>query len=166
MKSHWIAAILMALWAVVLWILLTPDATADLELEHARFKVMDTGGDGARRHQGVFLAGWLLGSLLIAGFVGLLLWGAGSRSWPWFLAGGLLYEGIFTAMCYAYWRSLSAAEVAFIGPFPAGVSWLLFGIWLIPAWFIVVYVVCYRRWIFPPASAERFARLVEQRGES
>jgi hypothetical protein len=73
--------------------------------------------------------------------------------------GGLLFEATFSMMCLAYQRSLGASEIQFLGPFPAGLSWLIFGMWLVPGFFIVSYVVFFPRWIFPPASAEEFAKL-------
>ncbi len=178
--KYWFPAILLAItWVLVIIILLTPETSNGHGLPHADYKVMDQGGDGAARHASLLLAGWLLGSVLIAIFVSLLAWGTvgppdarktaepsnpqkPDRRWLVFLIGGLLYEAAFGMMCLAYRDSLTSADVAFVGPFPAGVTWLLFGIWFVPTFFVVVYVVSYDRWIYPPANARRFARLVSQ----
>jgi len=161
----WVPAILLlALWAVVLMILWTPQVPNGHGFQHATFAAMDQGGDGANRHGPLFIAGWLLGSLLIAFFVSLLFFGTESRAhWLPFFLGGLIYEGVFGMLCLSYWKSLSDSAAVFLGPFPASVSWLLFGIWLIPAVFVVLYVAFFRRWIFPIESAREFGRLVEQR---
>ena len=75
------------------------------------------------------------------------------------LLGGLIFEAVFAMMCLAYHNSLTDVEVAFIGPFPAGVSWLLFGMWIFPVFFILLYVVFFERWILPLRSVNRFAEL-------
>ena len=175
----WIPAIpLIALWAIVLTILLTPEIPHGHGFAHSRFEAMDQGGDGFHRHQSFLITGWAFGSVLIALFVSLLAWAtvrrpidAGTASsdtdpfekldlhfWS-FLFGGLIYEGVFAMMCLAYWNSLTGPDVVFVGPFPAGVSWLLFGIWMVPAYFIVLYVVFFNRWIMPPESMRRFKEL-------
>ncbi len=166
--KRWIPTILLvALWGVVLFILLTPESPNGHGFQHSRFVAMDQGGNGADRHESLFIAGWIFGSLLIACFVSLLLWGTKKKEHGLlFLVGGLIYEGIFGMLCFSYWKSLTDSNVAFIGPFPASVSWLLFGIWLIPAFFIGLYVFFYDRWIFPIESEQKFKMLVEQRSKN
>jgi len=179
MKQTSFAILLVALWVVVLIILLTPEIPNGHGFGHAKFMAMDQGGDGAQRHESFLLTGWIFGSVLIGLFVSLLVWGtvgqplqAGAsepavrrrpdgRVWA-FLLSGLLYEGVFAGMCLAYRKSLADPEVAFQGPFPAGVSWLLFGLWLIPVCFVALYVVFFSRWIAPPENLEKFAELVPQ----
>ena len=166
--KHWIPAILLiALWGVVLAILLTPEVPNGHGFEHSDFVEMDQGGNGADRHESLLITGWMFGSLLIACFVSLLLWGTTKKEhWLLFLAGGLIYEGIFGMLCFSYWKSLTDSNVAFLGPFPASVSWLLFGIWPFPAFFIGLYVFFYDRWIFPIESEQKFKMLVEQRSKN
>ncbi len=176
----WVPAIvLIALWGVVLIILLTPETPDGQGFSHSTYKAMDQGGDGAGRHQALLVSGWIFGSLLIAFFVSLLAWGmlrqpfqaettgtnrTGGTALPlWlFLIGGLFYEGVFGMMCLAYRNSLTSPDVAFLGPFPSGVSWLLFGIWLFPAYFIVLYVIFFNRYVVPPQNMQRFEELVER----
>ena len=166
--KHWIPAILLiALWGVVLAILLTPEVPNGHGYQHSRFAEMDKGGNGADRHESLFIAGWMFGLLLIAFFVSLLLWGTTTRKhWLLFLVGGLIYEGVFGMLCFSYWKSLTDPNVAFIGSFPASVSWLLFGIGLTPAFFIGLYVIYYDRLIFPTENARKFELLVQQRSKN
>ena len=176
---HWtIVGLLTLMWAVVVSILLTPEIPNGHGFEHPRFQAMDQGGDGAERHDSIFVAGWMFGSVLIALFVALLAWGTvvppGQEDAPQpnqvkpdlrlaaLILGGLLYEGVFAAVCLAYRDSLTAAKVTFLGPFPAGVSWILFGVWLIPGIFVVFYVVFFYRWILPPQSLQNFAAIVHR----
>ncbi len=174
----WVPAIvLIALWGVVLIILLTPETPDGQGFSHSTYMAMDQGGDGAGRHQALLVSGWIFGSLLIAFFVSLLAWGmlrqpfqaettgtnrTGGTALPlWlFLIGGVCYEGVFAMMCLAYRDSLTSPDVAFLGPFPSSVSWLLFGIWLFPAYFIVLYVIFFNRYVVPPQTRQRFEELV------
>ena len=178
--KHWIPAILLiAFWAVLLVILLTPEASNGHGVPHSKFKAMDHGGDGAARHEFLLLSGWMLGSVLIAIFVSLLAWGTVSQPcesgatrpshstkfdlrWFIFLIGGLAYEGVFGMMCLAYRNSLTEPDVVFLGPFPAGLAWLLFGVWWMPVFFVVVYSVFFDRWIMPPQSVQRFEELIKR----
>jgi len=174
----WIPAIvLIALWGVIFVILLTPEIPDGVGFSHSTYHAMDQGGDGARRHRALLVSGWIFGSLQIAFFVSLLAWGmlrqpsqaettgahrtekTALHLWL-FLVGGLFYEGVFGMMCLAYRNSLTSPDVAFLGPFPAGVSWLLFGIWLFPAYFIVLYVMLFNRYVVSPQNMQRFEELV------
>jgi len=172
------SVLLALLWILVLIVFLTPEATNGHGIEHATVRHMDQGGDGPQRHEAVFVTGCLLGSTMIALFVGLLAWstmrepcrasadqGAASESaghLACFLVGGLLFEAVFGMLCYSYWVSLTDPTADFVGPFPPGVSWMLFGVWLFPAFFVVLYVVSYHRWILPPENVQRFAELVSR----
>ncbi len=176
----WVAAIVLAaLWGVVLIILLTPEIPDGHGFSHSTYKAMDQGGDGAGRHQALLVSGWIFGSLQIAFFVSLLAWGMLRQPFQaettdanrnegtklhllLFLIGGLFYEGVFGMMCLAYRNSLTSPDVAFLGPFPSAVSWLLFGVWLFPAYFIVLYVVFFNRYIVPPQNMQRFEELVRR----
>ena len=161
-----LAVLLLLLWAAVLAVLLTPEVSSGHGFEHSTFPTMDQGGDGARRHQPVLIRGWLLGCVVIATFVSLLACGAlgGRSATNWrltaFLVGGLCYEAAFGFMCSSYRDSISKAPAAFIGPFPEPLAWLLFGIWFVPTFFVVLYVLFFYDWIWPPDNARRFAELI------
>jgi len=161
-----LSVLLMLLWAAVLAVLLTPEVPNGHGFQHSRIPTMDQGGDGTLRHGHLLLRGWLLGSVLIATFVSLLACGtACGRSAlrglaaP-FLVGGLLYEGVFGMLCYSYRDSLAEPHAPFVGLFPQPLSWLMFGIWLVPGFFVFLYVVFFYRWIWPPDNARRFAELI------
>jgi len=169
MKS-WLPGILLAAaWVLVLWIWLTPEVPEGHGATHAQFSQMDQGGSGLERHGSTFVAAWLLGSLMNAMFVCLLAWPTrdGKQPWPWFIAGGLLYEAVFAAMCWSYWRSLTdPANTAFWGSFPVPAAWLVYGIWLFPAFFIALYVIRFDAWILPEASMRKFEEILRARLQS
>ena len=108
----------------------------------------------------------MLGSVMIATFVSLLACGTVRRRSKdkglaaAFLVGGLLYESVFGMLCYSYQASLAEPRADFIGLFPDPLSWLLFGMWTVPGFFIVLYVVFFHRWIWPPDHSKRFADLI------
>jgi len=168
--KNWFAGILLAaVWALVLWIWLTAEVTGGHGAAHSRFSQMDQGGSGTERHGPIFAAAWLLGSLMIAMFVCLLAWQTkgGRRPWPWFFVGGLLYEAIFSVMCWTYWRSLAEPTgTSFWGALPAPVAWLVYGIWLFPGFFITIYVARFDDWILPEESMCRFEAIVRAKRES
>ena len=176
MRRWYPAIVLLALWTAVLVVLLTPEVPDGHGFAHDRFQAVDQGGSGQERHENVLLAGWFLGAIVIALFVCLLAWAAQTprddsgldrlRTWA-FLLGGFLFEGVFTLMCLAYHKSLAhPADPAFLGPFPAGTSWMMFGIWLVPGFFIVLYVVFFNRWILPPDRLQRFEQRIRKTSES
>lgn len=181
MHHRFMATLLIASWLVVIAIFMVPQAENRRGLPHPEHAAMDQGGDGLGRHEQLIWPVWLFGSLQILFVIGLLVWSAAKVTQPrrdrpagpappeflqleaeganWLVVGGLLFEGIFAALCWSYAQSLTDSEVAFIGPFPSGLTWLLFGIWLFPAYFIVLYVKNFDRWIYPEDSRRRFAEL-------
>ncbi len=168
-----------AMWILVLIVLCTPEAPNGHGVGHTTILNMDQGGDGMQRHESVFVTGWVLGSVMIGLFTGLLAWStvrepflaastderkltASGGHLTGFVIGGLLFEAVFGMLCYTYWASLADPQADFSGPFPPGLSWMLFGMWLFPAFFIVLYVAYYYRWILPPENAQRFADIVAE----
>lgn len=169
MKSWLAAALLAAMWVLILLIALTPEVAGGHGAVHSRFSQMDQGGAGLGRHEPVFATAWLLGVVMIAIFVCLLAWQtkAGRRPWPFFLIGGVLFEAVFSMMCWAYWRSLAdPLEASFWGSFPVPVAWLVYGIWLVPGFFITIYVVRFDDWILPKQSMRHFEEILKTRRQS
>ena len=180
-SDPWATAVLVllgALWMLVVIALCIPEAPNGHGVEHATIRAMDQGGDGTQRHESLLFIGWVLGSAMICLFTGLLAWGTVHRPFQtvaaeqgpalrsdgrliWFLVGGLLFEAVFGILCYSYWESLADPGGEFSGPFPPALSWLLFGVWLFPAFFIVLYVAYFDRWILPPENAQRFEQLLD-----
>lgn len=161
---------LLLMWTAVIAVFSVPEKGDVGGTTHARISTMDQGGDGKLRHEGLLVSGWFLGAATIAIFVGMVMFGCrrtssfsrtGNSTVLVLLLGGALLEITFAMMCIAYWKSFATVEPEFIGPFPAGLSWMLFGIWTVPAFFIVVYVAYFRRWIYPPEAETRFQELLK-----
>ncbi len=167
MKKHALIlfVLLLAMWVIVGIAVMTEEGNAGHGIEHPQFHTMDHGDTDPQRHGQMLVLAWILGLLQIATFVGFLAFGARRREGlggmtGLFLLGGLLYAGVFTLMFLAYGASLQDAESAFIGPFPAPTAIMLFGLWWVPFYFVVLYVVSFDRWIATPEDLEKFERLV------
>ena len=168
--------LLSAMWIAVLLIFFTPTGPHSHGYPHDHIKAMDQGGAGAERHTQLLLPGWFLGATIIAIFVSLLTWatvrslindGSGKTLTSLgslvgaFLVGGILFETVFTLMFLAYRDSLEVPKnPVFIGSFPAATWWLLFGVWMLPAYFILLYVVFFNSWFLPPETMTRFRKLL------
>ena len=77
-----------------------------------------------------------------------------------FAVGGIAYQAIFVMLFLAYHETLGGGEVAFIGSLPAATWWVLFGVYLIPYYFVALYVWSFDRWIVTPESLRKFDQLV------
>lgn len=164
--------VLLLMWCAVVAVFSVPEKGDVGGRTHVRIATMDQGGDGKLRHEGLLFSGWCLGAATIAIFVGMVIFGSrrtssysrtGTSTCLTLLAGGLLLEITFAMMCIAYWKSFATAEPEFIGPFPAGLGWMLFGIWTVPGFFIFFYVLLFRQWIYPPDAESRFQELLKSK---
>lgn len=172
MKLAWILCCLWVLLLLVVGVVLfTEEKGATHGFKHPAVSAMDRGGSGLDRHEPLLIHGWLFGVLQISAFVGCLAFGARrqgrlGRLWWAFLIGGLLYVGVFTSMVLAYrdWiHSADPGDPAFWGPFPTATTLMLFGLWAMPFYFVVLYVVVFDRWIFTKEDLQKFEELVAAR---
>ena len=161
-------AALILLWVFLLLVFNTRERPSKhYDIKHPVYAdTMKHGGDGTMRHSDLLLTGWAFGSAQFLFFTGLLAWATclprrsarPPRTWL-FLLGGLLIEGAFTCLCWSYHASLRPPIEDFPGPFPPGLLWLLFGIWLTPGFLIAMYVMHFQVWIFSDADQEKFEQL-------
>lgn len=163
--TRWlIPLLLIASWGVTVAILLSPEPVAGFAIPHDVIPKMEQGDNGQLRHEHTLLLGWMFGVLLIATFGGLMVWSSGARCNS--LMGGLLvattliFEGVFSAMCWSYHRQLAdPAAVSFFGSFPAGTAWQLYGMGAIPFLFVGIYVGFFSRQIVTPRTTAEFPHL-------
>ena len=134
---------------------------------HAQFKTMLSGGDGEARLKPVWWLGWAFALLQVTFFVALLAFGVlkngdlGPMLRP-LLVSWLIYAGIFTGLIVAHARYTDATEHDLVLGFPAPTAWMMYGVWVFPVVFIVVYLVTFDRWNFSQADAERLAKLAAE----
>jgi hypothetical protein len=129
---------------------------------------MEQGGSGPDRHGHLLTYGWVLGLLEIAVFVGFLAFGTRRQGEAnplrsRFLIGGLVYAGVFTLIILTYRNFLAGDQQVFLGWFPAPTSLMLFGMYLAPYYFVVLYVVSFDSTIARPEDMERFQEMVTER---
>jgi len=182
MKYAFPILLIAGLWAATIAIFLDPGRANFEQTPHPKYGntagesyQMAQGGDGASRHRGIKKASLLLGTLTAAGLTFLIIWSAASGAkttlsnrkarrlfFGLMLFGLVIYESAFGLIFMTYKTSLgNPADQPFFGPFPTPTSWIFCGVWLAPVFFVVLYVVFFHRWIFPPESVERFTQILE-----
>lgn len=126
------------------------------------------GGSGTERHSRILWLGWAFGMAQIGFFVACIALGArrGGKNAllvP-MLVGLVLYGLTFTIMVYLYQGYMSESEhrLVFFG-FPASTAVMLFALWIVPLFFLVLYVVEFNRHIFTPEDLEKFQQIVAAR---
>ena len=96
--------------------------------------------------------GLVFGTVVIVTLTATLLIGVDSSSSGikrircWILAVGLVYVLTFVAMMFSWREYASQATHELWGPFPAPVTWMVFGIWLVPGLFTLIYVAGFHTW--------------------
>ena len=139
---------------------------------HPEFGTMQIGGD-LHRHDATLIYGFLFGILQILFFAGLLVLAIGRRlrtadgrpnGWLALALGFAAYLGVFTLMVRSYAAFVRAgAESDLFLWFPPPSAWMLYGIWTVPAVFIVLFVVRFDSWILTPEDRQRFEELLAAR---
>ena len=148
-------------------------------IPHPRIDAMRAGGDGVARAEGLLGSAVALGAVLIAVFAIAIRVGASSASAARAGRGLGSWLAIATAGWLAVWIALVLSYRAFSrgGPpqagelelflgFPAATAWMIYGLWIAPVAFTLIYFIGFDRWIYTADDERRFeALLAEQRGE-
>lgn len=136
--------------------------------DHPDFPTMQASGSGAERHAKVLWLGWAYGMLSIGFFLTLLAFGSrkngsiGPLKKP-ILIIGIAYAAVFTMMVLSYRGYMNEDTHELFLSFPQPTAWMLFGVWLVPMAFIVVYMRTFDSWTLTEADIERFHALVAER---
>ena len=81
----------------------------------------------------------------------------------WLGAGFAGYLLVYTGMVVSYWQYIEGqTETSYFLGLPAPTAWMLFGVWLFPFFFMVLYIRNFDRWVITPEEMDRFRRLVEE----
>lgn len=172
LKLEWL---LLALTAGLLAAIAAAFALGEVPNGHgypdAAFATLQLGGDGPGRLARVLWLGWLIGALQIAFFMGCLALGLRRRlppdatPAPWrrtLLWGGLGFEGVWTALVAVYWRYATSGSTEIWLGLPAPTAIMLYGIWLFPVVFCLLYVIRFDRWVMSEEDLARFHELVQR----
>ncbi len=114
--------------------------------------VMEVGGPRSEEDLVRWNEGLVFGIVVIVTLTATLLVGVDSsnpqirRFFSWILGVGLIYVLTFVAMMLS-WREYAAdSDRELWGPFPAPVTWMVFGVWLVPGLFTAIYVAGFQKW--------------------
>ena len=171
--EHVIFALLIALCALFGLLLLVEEAPNSRGVPHAQMSTLLQGGDGLDRHGDLLFIGWLFGALVIALFFSLMLLGLrrSGREVSGKLTLGVsltAYLAVFTALFLSYRsyaRDAAAGDAVpeLVGSFPLPSAWMLYGVWVVPVIFIVLFIVRFDRWILSSSDLDEFHSLVANR---
>ena len=160
--------LLVSVWIVLVAAIHLRDGSTEYGSARTDHTEMQAGGSGELRHGHLLLVGWLFGLLEVAIFVTLLALGlrrrkdSGGQGWLLFF-GGVVLAGVMTALFLGYRQYMTASEPSFLGPFPTPTAIMIFGIWLAPVIFVVLYVVYFDRWIVSEDDLKRYEHILEDR---
>lgn len=136
---------------------------------HAEFPSMDAGGPGAPRHGPILWLAWAFAVLQIAFIVACLAFGArrgdrvGGIGLP-LAVGGLLFAGIVTMMVVSY-RQYMLTDAPDLSLFmfmalPGPTAWYLYVFWPLQFFFVLLFVLAFRRSIVDDDTMTRFREIV------
>ena len=165
---HWMFIVLLffAVVLVALWLVAPPPAATGMV--HPDFPSMQRGGESQSSLPGPRLLSSLFGLLVIGLFA--LSMAAGYRRKErlggvkyWLLAGFAGYVMVYSGMVVSYWKYIEQqTQTVYLGGVPAPTAWMLYGMWLFPFLFTILYSCNFDRWVITPEDLERFRQLVEE----
>lgn len=136
--------------------------------EHPEFKTMDTGGPGLERHPRVIGVAWVFASFQILFCMSILATGMlkpgglGRLKIP-LAIGTALFLGIFFGLFYSYRNFLYAVDHELFLGVPIPTAWMLFGVWLFPIGFMLLYLATFHTWYLTSADEQRFEAILHWR---
>lgn len=135
--------------------------------EHPEYPTMQMGADGEARHSRILWVGWFFGASQIVLFIATLALGMrkngglGPIKAP-LLAGGAVFAIIFTLMVLSYRDYMLGEDVSLFWGFPVPTAWMVYGIWIFPVFFVVLYMRAFGAWYLTDADCERFDALLAE----
>ena len=164
--SFVLLGLLLAMLVVIGLVLITDEVTASHGFAHAEFPdTMQQGGPGAERHSSIRWLGLVFGLLEILFFVSCLLLGLNKLQGRirFFFFGALIYATLFAAMVIAdHFYAVGTNRDIVLG-FPLPTALMVYGVGGAPLVFVLLYVLCFDRWILTPEDMARFEQLVRDK---
>lgn len=135
---------------------------------HPLFPSMDAGGPPAPRHAPILWVAWSFAVLQTAFLVACLAFGARRRERVGRIgvalaAGGLVLVGIVTVMVASYGRFMAADSPELVLALPAPTAWYLYLFWPFEFFFVLVFVLAFRRSFVDADTMVRFHALLASR---
>lgn len=162
---YWIFAICVLMGALLLAIMLAETVPNAGGVPHPEFAGMVVGEDGAARLEFIGSYAFLFKSLLLALIVCLSILGVTERNRSKEL---LIYMAAsLTFMLFIWWQMYSShqvfletGETGYFMGFPIATAWQMYGTWLGAIPLILIYTLGFNKYIYTPADAEAFDRLL------
>lgn len=135
---------------------------------HPTIGDMSIGGPGEARHSRVFGVAWAFGACMILLFSTCLALGASKRDKVggikiFLFIGAALHLSAFSAVMFAYRPYMVEGTARFVGSFPLPSAIMLYVLWGTPVYFVLLYVIGFKRFIFSEEDEVKFAALVKAR---
>ena len=164
-RMAWLLLVLLAMLSVVLGILILSGGREWGAVGHPHYPTMQRSGWSWENAGPLLACVWMVGVLQIALYLGLLCLGLSGRGGlgrlrvP-LLLGGALHAGIFSWLILAHVYPAAPS----LWSFPPPTAVMVFFLWVLPpAYFVILYVVGFDRWILTEESRRRFRELVRRR---
>jgi hypothetical protein len=163
--------IVLAMCAVVVALMLTPQVEGQTRVAHPSFQTMRHGGAGAERHAAVLWLGWGFGALSILSFVALAAFGARKAGslrglgWP-LICGVGAYLGLWTWLVVAYRDYASEVAPPLVAAFPLPTAIMMYLLWPVPAVFSVFFVAGFGAWVYSEDDLDEYRRLLSSTSPS
>ncbi len=159
------AAGLLVLFVIALAL---PQPPASYGMPHPEVEGLLHGGSGPERHGGRLGLGWAIGGFELLFFLSLIALGTRQRAdlrglGKPLMLGGAVYVAIWTLLMVAYGRYLGQAEPSLVLALPEPTAVMLYLLYPMPAFFIALYVIGFRRWVLTEDDQAAFDRLVLER---
>ena len=141
-------------------------------IEHPEYSTMQMGADGEARHARILWVGWFFGVCQIVLFVTALglgmrkEHGLGPIKAPLILGGGV-FAVIFTLLVLSYRDYMLGESTSLVMGFPVPTAWMIYGMWIFPVFFVLLYMRAFDAWYLTEADRARFdAVLAETKGHA
>jgi hypothetical protein len=160
--------ILILMWAVVVAVMLLPEADDAYGVVHPEFSTMKHGGSGVDRHAQVLWHGWAFGALVMLTAVSLMAFGVGRNGrarglGPRLGVAATVYLAIFTCLVVAYSGYMNETTHRLYLGFPAPTAIMLFLFLPFSTVFNSLFVIGFKRWVLSDEDAAEYQRLVSDR---
>jgi hypothetical protein len=168
MKLHWILFGLLLTMCIVVGIFFILDEVPlgrTAGYAHAQFPGIDQGGPGLIRHASIIWLAWVFAVLQTVFLIVCLAFGVphGERRQrlkvPLVIAGVLLIC-IVTMMFVSYQQFMMEDTHPLFFSFPVTTAWYLYGFWPFQFFFVLLYVVVFRRTIVTDDDLAKFQKLL------
>lgn len=166
---HAILICLLGLSAILVWLMLIPEAEMARGVAHPQFTAMSLGGDGERAWSifwPIFL--WQCLSIFMAHFLFALSFAPKRRRSvrPWLIVSCVVNLVVWGALMLTYKQVLDTGTTAYVLGFPITSSWMIYGVWagfLIPC---ALYMFGFDRFIYSTEDEAKFQDILKEKHQA